>query len=59
MVLVRKENNIRCMSVDFINMNTVFTKDLYPLPNIDLLINRPACYDIMSFMDAYMGYNQT
>jgi hypothetical protein len=44
--------------VDFNDLNKACPKDPYPLPNIDRLIDGPSGYKILSFMDAYSGYNQ-
>ena len=46
------------MSVDFTNLNRAFPKDCYPLPNIDKLVEVVSGYQYLSFMDAYLGYNQ-
>lgn len=57
-VLVRKSNNRWRMCVDFSDMNTVYSKEPYPLPYVDLHINESSGYHILSFMDAYLGHNQ-
>jgi len=36
----------------------VCPKDSYPLPSIDQLVDNASGYDLLSFMDAYSGYNQ-
>jgi len=46
------------MCVDYTDLNRVCPKDTYPLPNIDKLIDNFSGYKILSFMDAYSGYNQ-
>ena len=56
MVLVRKVNNRWSMFVDFIDMNIVYPKDLFPLSDIDHLIDGSSGYETLSFMDAYSGY---
>ena len=33
-------------------------KDSYPLPCIDQLVDSTACHKLLSFMDAFSGYNQ-
>jgi len=35
-----------------------YPKDNFPLPRIDQLINATAGHKLLSFMDAYSGYNQ-
>lgn len=57
-VLVREVKNKWHMCVDFTNLNTACPKDLYPLSDIDLLIEGSSGYCMLSFMDAYMGYNR-
>ena len=57
-VLVKKSNNKWHMCVDFTDMNKACPKDCYPLPRIDLLVDATAGHSLLSFMDAYSGYNQ-
>ncbi|GAU35488.1 hypothetical protein TSUD_384430 [Trifolium subterraneum] len=35
-----------------------YPKDAYPLPNIDKLVDNSSGFKLLSFMDAYSGYNQ-
>lgn len=44
--------------VAFTNVNDVCPKDQYPFPNIDQLVDTIIEYDIMSFIDAYLGYHE-
>jgi hypothetical protein len=46
------------MCVDYTDLNRVCPKDAYHLPNIDKLVDNSSCYKLLSFMDAYSGYNQ-
>jgi len=46
------------MCVDFTNLNKVCPKDPYPLPNIDFLVDNALGCDLLSFLDAFSGYNQ-
>jgi hypothetical protein len=46
------------MCVDFTDLNRACPKDTYPLPNIDKLVDNSSGYKLLSFMDAYYGYNQ-
>lgn len=46
------------MCVDFTNLDLACPKDSYPLPAIDMLVDRSAGNNILSFMNAYSGYNQ-
>ena len=58
-VLVKKSNNKWRLCVDFTDLNKACPKDCYPLPHIDLLVDATVGHSILSFMDAYSGYNQT
>ncbi|KAK2449974.1 hypothetical protein QL285_009117 [Trifolium repens] len=57
-VMVKKANGKWRMCVDFTDLNKACPKDPYHLPNIDRLIDGASGYKILSFMDAYSGYNQ-
>jgi hypothetical protein len=57
-VLVKKASRKWRMCVDYTDLNKVFPKDAYPLPNIDKLVDISPSYKLMFFMDAYFGYNQ-
>ena len=46
------------MCVDYIDLNRAYPKDSYPLPNIDQLMDATLEFWMMSFMDAFSGYNQ-
>ena len=57
-VPVKKKNGqIRCC-VDFRNLNRVYPKDEFSLPNRDLLIDSMAGNVMFSFIDGFSGYNQ-
>ncbi|XP_020230413.1 uncharacterized protein LOC109811165 [Cajanus cajan] len=57
-VMVKKSNGKWRMCVDFTDLNKVCPKDSYPLPNIDCLVDGALGYKLLSFLDAYSGYNQ-
>ncbi|XP_043696656.1 uncharacterized protein K02A2.6-like [Telopea speciosissima] len=57
-VMVPKFNGKWRMCIDFTDLNKACPKDYYPLPHIDLLIYATAGHEMLSFMDAYSGYNQ-
>ncbi|XP_072077907.1 uncharacterized protein [Arachis hypogaea] len=57
-VMVRKASGKWRMCVDFTNLNKACPKDAYPLPCIDKLVDNASGYPILSFLDAYSGYNQ-
>ena len=46
------------MCVDFTNVNKAFPKDSYPLRQVYVLVNSTAQHQLLSFMDAFSGYNQ-
>ena len=45
------------MCVDFTDLNKAYPKDNYPLPWIDTVVDSTARHKILSFMDAFLGYN--
>ncbi|KAF5445094.1 hypothetical protein F2P56_034172 [Juglans regia] len=57
-VLVKKANGKWRICVDFINLNKACPKDSFPLPCIDVIVDPMAGHRMLSFMDAYSGYNQ-
>ncbi|KAM1996554.1 hypothetical protein ACFX15_029493 [Malus domestica] len=46
------------MCVDYTDLNKGCQKDSFPLPLIDRLIDSTTGCELLSFMDAYSGYNQ-
>ncbi|KAL2456880.1 Uncharacterized protein Adt_46580 [Abeliophyllum distichum] len=57
-VLVKKPNGKMRTCIDFSNLNQACPKDSFPLPRIDQLVDATAGHQLLSFMDAYSGYNQ-
>jgi len=57
-VLVKKANGKWRMSVDFTDLNKACPKDSYPLPSIDPLVDSASGCRLLSFLDAFSGYNQ-
>jgi len=57
-VLVKKANGKWRMCVDYTNLNKPCPRDAYPLPNIDRLVDGAVWNKVLSFLDAYFGYNQ-
>jgi len=57
-VLVKKSNGRWRMCVDFTDLNKACPKDSYPLPSIDALVDNAAGCKLLSFLDAFSGYNQ-
>ncbi|XP_059290490.1 uncharacterized protein LOC132044033 [Lycium ferocissimum] len=56
-VVPNKGNKFR-MCVDYKDLNKACLKDSFHLPNIDRMIDVMAGHAILSFPDAYSGYNQ-
>ena len=46
------------MCVNFIDLNKAFPKDSYHLPRIDQLVDSTVGDQLLSFMDAFSGYNK-
>ena len=57
-VLVKKANEKWRMCMDFTDLNKACLKDSFPLPRIDQLVDSKAGHKLLSFMDAFSGYNQ-
>jgi len=57
-VLVKKANGKWRICVDFTELNKACPKDSYPLPNIDALVDSASGCKMLSFLDAFSGYNQ-
>ncbi|XP_020692275.1 uncharacterized protein LOC110106664 [Dendrobium catenatum] len=46
------------MCIDYTDINKAYPKDRFPLSRIDQLVDTTSGHHILSFMDAYFGYNQ-
>ena len=57
-VMVKKSNGKWGMCVDFTYLNQACPKDSFPLPRIDQLVDSMADHELLTFMDAFSGYNQ-
>ena len=57
-VMVKKAEGKWRMYVDFTDLNKACPKDSYPLPRIDTLVDSTVRNQLLSFMDAFSGYNQ-
>ena len=44
--------------MDITDLNKVYPKDSYPLLHIEELVNSTVGHKLLSFMDAFSGYNQ-
>ena len=57
-VMVKQPNGKWRMCVDFTDLNKAYPKDSFPLPQIDQLVDLTAGHKLLTFMDAFSGYNQ-
>ncbi|KAL0389173.1 UNVERIFIED_CONTAM: Transposon Ty3-G Gag-Pol polyprotein [Sesamum calycinum] len=57
-VLVPKPNGKWRLCIDFTDLNKACPKDPFPLPRIDILVDSTSGCEMLSFLDAYQGYNQ-
>ena len=57
-VPIKKPTSEIRVCTDFRDLNKACPKDDFPLPNIDMIIDSLAGYEMLSFMDGFLGYNQ-
>lgn len=58
MVLMKKVNRKWWMYIDFINLNKIYPKDSYPLPQIYQLVDATSYHELLTFIDAFFSYNE-
>jgi hypothetical protein len=58
MVMVKKANGKWKMCVYFTNLNKACPNESFPLSRIDLLVDSTTGHKLLSFRDAFSGYNQ-
>ena len=56
-VMVKESNRKWRMCVDFTNLNNACPKDSFPLPRINQLVDSTVGHELLTFMDAFSGYN--
>ena len=56
-VLVSKYDKTIWVCIDFRDVNKACPKDDFPLPNIDMIVDMTAGYEIYSLMDSFSRYN--
>ena len=56
--MVKKENRKWRMCVDFTDLNNACPKDSFPIPKIDQLMDSMVGHKLLTFIDAFSGYNQ-
>ena len=44
--------------MDFTDLNKACSKDNFPLPRIDRMVDSTIRHKFLTFMDAFSGYNQ-
>ena len=57
-VLIIKANGKWLLCIDFTNINRACPKDSFPLPRIDLIVDATAGHKLLSFTNAFSGYNK-
>ena len=57
-VVVKKKNGKWRVCVDFTDLNKACSKNPFPLPRIDQLVDTTVSHPRMSFLDAFQGYHQ-
>ena len=55
--MVKKPNGKWRTCIDFTDLNKACPKDSFPIPRIDQLVDATSGNQLLSFMDAYLGYN--
>ena len=57
-VVVPKKGGKWWVCVDYTNLNDACTKDSFPLPRIDQIVDATSGHEMLSFLDAFSGYHQ-
>lgn len=57
-LLVKKVNEKWRMCVDFIGLNKACPNDIFPLLQMDVIVDATAGHWVLNFMDSYSRYNQ-
>ena len=56
--MVKKASEKWRICVDFTDLNKACPKDSYPLPRVNVLVDSTTRHQLLSFIDAFSGYNQ-
>ena len=57
-VVVKKKNSKLRVYIDFTDLNRACSKDPFPMPKIDQLVDATYGHPRMSFLDTFQGYHQ-
>ena len=57
-IVVKKKSGEWRVCVDFTDLNKACSKDSFPMPKIDQLVDATIGHPRMSFLDAFQGYHQ-
>ncbi|XP_074318385.1 uncharacterized protein LOC141655193 [Silene latifolia] len=57
-VVVPKKNGKWIVCVDFTDLNKACPKDPFPLPHIDAMVDATIGHEMLTFLNAWSGYNQ-
>ena len=57
-VMAKKANEKWRMCIDFTDLNSACSKDSFPLPRIDQLVDSTTRHKLLTFVDAFSEYNQ-
>src|SRR6185369_2554709 len=58
MSVEKKDSSKIRVCIDFRDLNKATSKDEYPMPIADMLINEDSRHRVISFLDGNAGYNQ-
>ena len=56
--MVKKPNGKWRICIDYTDLNKACPKDSFPILRIDQLVDATMGHEFLSFMDAYLAYNQ-
>ena len=57
-IIVKKSNWKWQMCIEFIDLNNTCPKDSFLLPRIDQLVDSTVGHQLLTFINAFLGYNQ-
>lgn len=57
-IVFPKKNGKWRVFFDYKDLNKACSEDSFPVPNIDQLVESTTKHELLSFLDAYFGYDQ-